>query len=94
VVGDDRARRVDDSHHPLEREPFIRLQVQKWRQSARQPSDTVTLGECPREAYRARRYMGPRAARREQPAAKREGGQFVWKVSQATDSLGITRLAG
>jgi len=45
VIRDDVARRVNDRHDTRQRERFVRLEVQDWRQSARERDRGVGDGQ-------------------------------------------------
>jgi hypothetical protein len=62
VVGDDGPRGMKDGDGAIQREPFIPLEGEKWRQSTREPRSAVRWSECSRNNNRKRRDVRARTA--------------------------------
>ena len=57
VVGDDGASRVNDRDRSVEREPFVALEVEKGRESMREPGNAVRIGERASHDHWSRRNV-------------------------------------
>ena len=62
VVRNDRPRGVYDRDSSVEREPFVALEVQKGRESMREPGSAVRIGERAYHDHRSWRKMCPWSA--------------------------------
>jgi hypothetical protein len=92
VIGDDRPSRVNDGDRAVEREPFVALEVEKGRESMREPGSAVRVGQRSSHDHRSWRKMRPWSAGAQHSEADTEGHAQV--SSQDDAPLCFRRFEG